>query len=313
MTLVALLPWLGFTLFVLAMLAIDLGLFHRKPHAVSIREALTWSGVWIALALVFNVGVYLTLGEAKGFEFLTGYVIEKSLSLDNVFVFVLLFGYFRVPQIYQHKVLFWGVLGALVMRAVFVYAGITLLQLFHPIIYVFGALLVVSGVKMLVMKGQQNDPANNWALRLMTRFIPITSEYHKGDFFTRIGGVLHATPLFAVLVLVEVSDLIFAVDSIPAILAISNDPFIVWTSNVFAILGLRSLYFAIGGLVQLFAHLHYGLSAILVFVGCKMLIVDWYKIPVHVSLCVILALLAASIGSSIISRRLSLTRAATTT
>jgi tellurite resistance protein TerC len=309
MTLAATLPWLGFTTFVLAMLAVDLGLFHRKPHAVSIREALTWSAVWIGLALLFNLGIYLTLGKEKGFEFLTAYVIEKSLSLDNVFVFVLLFGYFRVPQVYQHKVLFWGVLGALLMRAVFVAAGVALLQWFHPIIYLFGALLLLSGVKMFFLKGHQSAPTNNWSLKVLKRIVPVTNESHGSDFFVRLNGVLHATPLFAVLVLVEVSDLIFAVDSIPAILAISSDPFIVWTSNVFAILGLRSLYFAIGGLMELFAHLHYGLAAILTFVGGKMLLADIYPIPIQVSLGVILALLATSVGSSLISRRMSAARA----
>lgn len=303
MTIAAPLPWIAFIAFVLAMLAVDLGLFHRRPHLVSIRESLIWSGVWIALALAFNAGVYFTLGPAKGIEFLTGYVIEKSLSLDNVFVFVLLFQYFRIPALYQHKVLFWGVLGALLMRAVFLAAGVALIQAFHPVLYVFGALLVLSGIKMLLHHGQSSDPSMSWAWRLLKRVIPVTAEHAEGRFFTRIDGVRHATPLFAALVMVEISDLIFAIDSIPAVLAITSDPYIVWTSNVFAILGLRSLYFAIGGLMQYFTLLHYGLSAILVFVGCKMLLADWYPIPIQVSLCAILAILAASVAASLVSRR----------
>lgn len=303
MTLVATLPWIGFTAFVLAMLAVDLGLFHRRPHMVSIRESLIWSGVWIALAMGFNAGIYFTLGPVKAVEFLAGYVVEKSLSLDNVFVFVLLFQYFRIPAQYQHKVLFWGVLGALLMRAVFLAAGVVLIQAFHPVLYLFGALLVFSGIKMFLHHGQSGDPSMSWALRMLRRIIPVTAEHAEDRFFTKIDGVRHATPLFATLVMVEISDLIFAIDSIPAVLAVTSDPYIVWTSNVFAILGLRSLYFAIGGLMQYFSHLHYGLSAILMFVGCKMLLADWYPIPIQVSLGVILAILAASVASSVMSRR----------
>ena len=294
--------WIGFNLFVVLMLALDLGVFHRKSHEVGMKEALIWSGVWITLALIFNLGLYLWKGPEVGLQFLTGYLIEKSLSIDNIFVFVLLFTYFSVPSIYQHKVLFWGILGALVMRAIFIFAGTALIEKFHWIIYIFGAFLVFTGVRMAMNQGTKIDPAKNPVVRLFKKLFPVTEEYHGSKFWIREAGKRVATPLFVVLILIEFTDLIFAVDSIPAILAISKDPFIVYTSNVFAILGLRSLYFALAGLMHLFRYLHYGLAAILVFVGAKMLLTDVFKIPVGISLGVILLILVASILPSVVKR-----------
>ncbi len=294
--------WIGFTVFVLAMLALDLGVFHRKSHAVSMREALTWSAVWVALALAFNGLIWWQRGGEAGLQFLAGYLVEKSLSVDNIFVFVLLFTYFKVPAAYQHKLLFWGVLGALVMRAAFIFAGVELLKHFHSVIYIFGALLIASGLKMAWAKDQEIDPEGNPVTWLFRKLMPVANEYHGDKFFIRDAGRLMATPLFVVLILVETTDVIFAVDSIPAILAISQDAYIVFTSNVFAILGLRSLYFALAGLVHRFRYLHYGLSAILVFVGTKMLLTDVYKIPIAVSLGVIASLLTISVVASLLVR-----------
>jgi tellurite resistance protein TerC len=295
--------WIGFNVFVLLMLALDLGVFHRKAHEVRMKEALIWSGVWISLALIFNLIVYFWRGPEVGLQFLTGYLIEKSLSIDNIFVFVLLFSYFSVPSKYQHKVLFWGIIGALIMRAIFIAAGTALLEKFHWIIYIFGAFLVFTGIRMAMNQGTKVDPDKNPVVKLFKKLFPVTNEYHGSKFWIREAGKWVATPLFVVLILVEVTDLIFAVDSIPAILAISKDPFIVYTSNVFAILGLRSLYFALAGLMHLFRYLHYGLAAILVFVGGKMLLTDVYKIPVGISLSVIVLILAASIIPSLIGRK----------
>jgi len=295
--------WIGFNLFVLLMLALDLGVFHRKAHEVSMKEALIWSGVWIGLALIFNLILYFWRGPEVGLQFLTGYLIEKSLSIDNIFVFVLLFSYFSVPSKYQHKVLFWGIIGALIMRAIFIAAGTALLEKFHWIIYIFGAFLVFTGIRMAMNQGTKVDPDKNPVVKLFKKLFPVTNEYHGSKFWIREAGKWIATPLFVVLILVEVTDLIFAVDSIPAILAITKDPFIVYTSNVFAILGLRSLYFALAGLMHLFRYLHYGLAAILVFVGGKMLLTDVYKIPVGISLSVIVLILAASVIPSLIGRK----------
>lgn len=292
-----------FNVFVLLMLALDLGVFHRKAHVVSIKEALIWSLVWVGLALLFNTGLYFWKGQEVALQFLTGYLIEKTLSVDNVFVFVLIFSYFAVPPMYQHRVLFWGIIGALLMRAVFIVSGIALIAKFHWIIYVFGAFLIYTGFKIAVNKGTKIDPANNPLVKLFKKFFPVTNQYHGSKFWIREGGRLVATPLFIALLLVEFTDLIFAVDSIPAILAITNDPFIVYTSNVFAILGLRSLYFALAGLVDRFAYLHYGLAAILVFVGLKMLASDFYKVPVALSLLIIVGILTASIVMSMIARK----------
>lgn len=292
--------WIGFNLFVLLMLALDLGVFHRKAHVVKTKEALLWSAVWIAMALLFNLGVYFWQGQKVALEFLTGYLIEKSLSVDNIFVFIMIFAYFGVPALYQHKVLFWGILGALVMRAVFIASGVALIERFHWIIYVFGAFLILTGVKMAWQKDKEIHPEKNPLLRLFRRLMPVTDRYHGGAFFVKQAGGSFATPLFVVLLLVETTDLIFAVDSIPAILAITLDPFIVYTSNVFAILGLRSLYFALAGIMPLFHYLNYGLAAILAFVGAKMMLVDFYKIPIGISLGVVAAILLISVLASLL-------------
>jgi len=292
--------WIGFTAFVLLMLALDLGVFHRKSHEVKIKEALIWSAVWILMALVFNYGIYHYLGKDKAFEFLTGYVIEKSLSVDNLFVFIMLFTFFNVEPKYQHKILFWGIIGALVLRAIFIFAGVALISKFHWIIYVFGAFLIFTGVKMLMHKDEKVEPEKNPLVKLFKKFFPVTDKADGGKFFVKINNKTFATPLFIVLIMIEFTDLIFAVDSIPAILAISNDTFIIFTSNVFAILGLRALYFALAGITKYFYYIKYGLSAILVFVGIKMSIVDFYKIPVMYSLLVILGILVLSVLVSIL-------------
>lgn len=292
--------WISFNVFVLAMLAIDLLVFHRKPHEVSLKEALTWSAVWIGLALIFNTVIYFWMGKQPALEFLTGYLIEKSLSVDNIFVFIMIFAFFKVPKKYQHEVLFWGILGALLMRAGFIAGGVTLIKNFHWIIYVFGAFLIFTGVKMVLDKDKEIHPDKSFILKVFRKFMPVTQGYEDGKFFVKKNAKLHATPLFVVLLVVETTDVIFAVDSIPAILAITQNPFIVYTSNVFAILGLRALYFALAGIIQLFHYLHYGLAAILVFVGTKMMIADIYKIPIGVSLAVVGLLLAASITASLI-------------
>lgn len=292
--------WTCFIGFVLVMLALDLGVFHRKSHEIKIKEALIWSAVWISLALAFNYGIYVFMGKEKAIEFLTGYVIEKSLSIDNLFVFIMLFTYFNVNTKYQHKVLFWGILGALVMRAIFIFAGVALINKFHWIIYVFGVLLVFTGIKMLFHKDEKIDPDKNPLVRLFKKFFPVTDKEHGGKFFVKMSGRTFATPLFIVLLIVEFTDLIFAVDSIPAILAITNDTFIIFTSNVFAILGLRALYFALAGITKYFYYIKYGLSAILVFVGIKMTIVDFYKIPILYSLFTIGTILLISVLVSLV-------------
>ena len=292
--------WVAFNVFVLVMLAVDLGVLHRRAHEVRLKEALVWSAIWIALALLFALGVYHWYGPQPALEFLTGYLIEKSLSVDNIFVFVLIFSYFKVPALYQHKVLFWGILGALVMRAIFIFAGIALLQRLHWIIYVFGALLILTGIKMAMEKDKEIHPDRNPVLRLFRRLVPVTEDYHADHFFVKQAGHYAATPLFVVLLVVETTDVIFAVDSIPAILGITMDPFLVYTSNVFAILGLRALYFALAGVMRLFHYLHYGLSAILVFVGAKMLLADVYELPVGVALGVIAGILLIAAIASVI-------------
>lgn len=287
--------WIGFNVFVLLMLALDLGVFHRKEHKVTFKEAISWSVVWVTLALIFNGWIYYDQGKDKALEFLTGYLIEKSLSVDNIFVFVLLFSFFKVPEQYHHRVLFWGVLGALLMRAGFIAAGAVLIEKFHWIIYVFGAFLVFTGYKMLNKKTEDMHPEDNPLVRWFVKKGKVTSDYHGKNFFVRINGQKLATPLFLCLLSVEFTDLIFAVDSIPAIFAITKDPFIVYTSNVFAILGLRSLYFALEGIITRFPYLRYGLALILIFIGLKMLAVDIYKIPVVASLAVIAVILLTSI------------------
>ncbi len=292
--------WVAFNAFVLVMLPVDLGVLHRRSHEVTLQEALLWSGIWIALALLFALGVYSWDGPQPALEFLTGYLIEKSLSVDNIFVFVLIFSYFKVPARYQHTVLFWGILGALVLRAIFIFAGIALLQRLHWILYVFGALLIVTGIKMAMEKNKEIHPDKNPVLKLFRRLVSVTEDYHTDHFFVKQGGHYAATPLCIVLLVVETTDVIFAVDSIPAILGITMDPFLVYTSNVFAILGLRALYFALAGVMRLFHYLHYGLSAILVFVGAKMLLADVYKLPVGVALGGIAGILLITVIASVI-------------
>jgi tellurite resistance protein TerC len=293
--------WVGFNVFILAMLALDLGVFHRKTHVVSLRESLTWTGVWVVLALVFNVGVWHYAGSAKALEFFTGYLIEKSLSVDNVFVFALLFSYFAVPPKYQHKVLFWGILGALLMRAMMIAVGAALIAKFAWIIYVFGGFLILTGIKMIVKREEEIHPERNPVVRWFKQLMPVTPEYRGDKFFVRENGVRMATPLFVVLLLVEFTDLIFAVDSIPAIFAVTKDPFIVYTSNVFAILGLRSLYFALAGVMDKFHYLKIGLGVVLAFVGMKMILAHTaWKIDTLVSLGVIVVILATSVVWSLL-------------
>ncbi|MBK8382082.1 MAG: TerC family protein [Ignavibacteria bacterium] len=294
-----LLLWLGFGLFLAVMLALDLGVFHKNSHVVEFKEAITWSGVWIGLAIIFNVGVFYFAGEVKGLEFLTGYLIEKSLSIDNVFIIALIFTYFNVPREYQHRVLFWGVIGALIMRAVLIAVGAVLITEFTWIIYIFGAFLIFTGFKMYFQKDHKIEPDKNPLVKLSKKLIPVTDQYNKEKFFVVKEGKRFATPLFLVLLLVETTDLIFAVDSIPAIFAISKDPFIVFTSNAFAILGLRSLYFALAGVIHKFYYLKAGLSVILVFVGIKMLLIDIYKIPIGISLGFIALVVIISIYASV--------------
>jgi tellurite resistance protein TerC len=295
--------WVIFNAFVLLMLALDLGVFHKKLHVVSVKEALIWSGIWIFLSLCFNGFIYFTFGETKALEYFTGYVIEKALSVDNIFVFVLIFSFFKVPAIYQHKVLFWGIIGALIMRVIFIFAGVALLEKFHWTIYVFGAILIYTGVKMLLDREKKIEPDKNPVIKFFKKIIPTTNEFHEDKFFIKRQNKNYATPLFVVLIMIEITDLIFAVDSIPAILAVTKDHFIVYTSNVFAILGLRSLYFALADIIERFKYLAVGLAIILVFVGVKMVIIDIYKIPIHFSLIVILFILSISIVISFLKTK----------
>lgn len=292
--------WIAFAVLVIVVLLLDLGVFHRHAHEVRFKEALIWSIVWIVLALVFNIAVFFWKGTQSGLEFFTGYIIEKSLSVDNIFVFLTIFRYFQVPASYQHRVLFWGILGALVMRAIFIAGGISLLNRFHWMVYVFGALLIVSGIKMAAQHGKSIHLERNPVLKAARALFRITSGYEGTRFFVRKQGILYATPLFVTLLIVELTDVVFAVDSIPAILAISRDPVIVYTSNVFAILGLRALYFALAGFMNMFAYLHYGLSVVLVFVGIKMLLSEVYKVPTGWSLAIIGLVLGLSVMVSLL-------------
>ena len=294
--------WVLFNLFVLAMLALDLGVLNRRAHAVGLREALAWSGAWIALAGVFAVLVFFWHGRAEALQFVTGYVIEIALSVDNLFIFLVIFRYFKVPGEHQHKVLFWGILGALVMRGLFIAAGVGLIRRFDWITYAFGALLIYSGLKLLRQGNQQIRPEKNPVLRLFRRFFPVTDTYEGGRFFTR-RDVLYATPLFVVLLVVETSDILIAVDSVPAVLAITLNAFIVYTSNVFAILGLRSMYFALSGMMDRFHYLHYGLSLVLILVGLKMIGSHYFNVPTEWALGIVLAVLASSIAASLMSPR----------
>jgi len=301
--------WIGFNLFVLAMLALDLGVFHRKSHAVSTKEAITWSVVWISLSLMFNVVIYFfwdrmmpassyTNSEAA-LAFFTGYLIEKSLSVDNIFVFILIFSFFAVPAAYQHRVLFWGILGALIMRGTLILVGAVLLEKFHWIIYIFGAFLIFTGIRMARHQDEEVQPDKNPVVKFFRRFMPVTEKFEEDKFFIRRAGTLMATPLFLILLIVESTDLVFAVDSIPAIFAVTQEPFIVYTSNVFAILGLRALYFLLANVMDKFQYLKLGLSAVLTFIGVKMVIVDLYHIPVGISLIVVASILTISIVASL--------------
>jgi tellurite resistance protein TerC len=298
--------WAGFNLFVLAMLAVDLGIFHRKAHEVSIWEAAAWSAVWVILAMVFATGVYHVAGAQAGLEFLAGYLIEKALSVDNLFVFVLIFSYFGVPPRYQHRVLFWGILGALVMRGTMIGAGAYLVHRFEWILYIFGAFLVFTAIRMATQEDEEIEPEANPVLRLVRRFLPVSKDYHGQRFFVREGRGPRggarwvATPLFLVLVLVETTDLIFAVDSIPAVFAVTHEPFLVYSSNIFAILGLRALYFLLAGIIRRFHYLKFGLSVVLGFVGVKMLMVEIYKIPIAASLATIVTVLAVTMVASLL-------------
>jgi len=292
--------WLGFTLFVLAMLALDLGVFHRKQHVVSVREALVWTAVWISLAMIFNAGVYFWFGPERALEFLTGYLIEKALSVDNVFVFLVVFSSFGVPPKLQHRVLFWGVLGALLMRALFIVVGAAALQRFHWVAYLFGVFLVLTAVKLLLQRSGEVHPERNPLFRLFKRFVPAVDDYSNEHFTLVKDGKRYATPLLLVLVAIEATDIVFAVDSIPAIFAVTTDPFIVYTSNIFAILGLRALYFALAGVMGKFHYLKVGLALVLAFVGAKMLLAAVYKIPIVASLAIIATLLGGAVAASLV-------------
>ena len=315
--------WTGFLTLVLGLLVLDLSVLHRKAHVVAMKEALLMSAFWISLGIAFSVLVYygyenqwlglglsidsvdgtVNNGQSAAIKYITGYVVEKSLSIDNLFVFLLIFSYFKVPPKYQHKVLFWGIVGALIMRVIFIFAGVALIEKFHFTIYIFGALLIYTGYKMFNHNNVKIEPDKNPLIRFFKKFMPVTSHLHEDKFFTRLDGRRFATPLFLVLILIETTDLIFAVDSIPAILAITQDQFIVYTSNVFAILGLRSLYFALAGVVHRFWLLSYGLAVVLVFVGIKMLLIDLYKIPIEWSLIFIATIITGSIFLSLKIKR----------
>ena len=292
--------WIFFILFILLMLAIDLGVFHRKAHSVSFKESLLWTMVWVGLAMIFNVLVYFWKGPNSALEFLTGYLIELSLSVDNLFVFILIFGYFQVAPQYQHRILFWGIIGALILRVIFIFAGAALLAKFHWMIYLFGGILIVSGYKMFFQKDKKIDPDKNPVFRLFKKFFPVTDQAHGSKFFIKQNNKWFATPLFLVLLIVETTDVVFAVDSVPAILAITTDTFIVFTSNAFAILGLRSLYFALAGIINVFRYLHFGLAAILIFIGLKMVLADVYKLPIEVALISVVGILITSIVASLV-------------
>ena len=292
--------WIAFNVAVLALLAFDLGVFHRHPRAIKFREAMLWTAFWVALAAGFAVLVYFWRGQQKALEFTAGYLVEESLSVDNLFVFLMLFNYFRVEPKYQRKVLSWGIVGALITRGVFILVGVGVLRLFHWVIYIFGAFVLYTAFKLVRGEQEQIDPERNWALRIVRRWVPITPEYDGDRFFVVRARRRFATLLFVTVVVVESTDILFAADSIPAVLAISNDPFIVYTSNVFAILGLRSLYFALAGMMQAFHLLHYGLAGILAFIGVKMLISGWVQIPTYIALAVVGGILAMSVAASLI-------------
>lgn len=295
--------WIVFNIFIVGMLLVDLLVFNRKPHEVTIRESLTWTTVWVVLALLFGIGIYNWMGPDSALDYYTGYLIEKSLSIDNIFVFLLIFNYFGVPPKYQHKVLFWGILGALFFRLVFIFIGVALLERFHWIIYVFGAFLIITGFKLGMEKDKKIRPDRNPILKIVRRFIPVTRDFHGEKFFRKIRGRRVATPMFIVLIMIETTDIVFALDSIPAIMAITRDTFIIYSANAFAILGLRALYFALSGVMRLFHHLHYGLAFLLIYIGCKMMLEPVFQIPTIVTLGVILTTLSASVVFSLLFPR----------
>ena len=295
--------WVGFNIVVFVLLILDLKVFHRKSHVIGVKEALRWTAFWIALSLLFNLVIYFWRGPDTALQFLTGYLIEKSLSVDNLFVFMLIFSYFAVPALYQHKVLFWGILGAIVMRLIFILAGVALIERFHWVMYVFGAFLIFTAIRMAVQKDREIHPEMNPVLRLFRRFIPVTEDYEGDRFFVKRAGRYLATPLLVVVLVIETTDVIFAVDSVPAVLGITLDPFIVYSSNICAILGLRALYFALAGIMQMFRYLNYGLVTVLMFIGVKMLISGFYEIPVGIALGVVAGVLLISVLLSIISAR----------
>ena len=293
--------WLAFNVFVIGLLLLDLLVFNRKAHEIKLREALGWSAFWVFLSLCFNFLVYRTMGPESGLQWLTGYLVEKALSVDNLFVFLLIFSYFKVPPQYQHRILFWGVLGALILRAIFILVGGALLAKFHFLLYLLGAFLVYTGIRMGISgDAPEIDPEHNPVVRFLSRHLPITRQLDGGRFFVKKDGMRFATPLFVVLVMVETTDVVFAVDSIPAILAITRDTFVVFTSNVFALLGLRAMYFALASMMRLFHHLHYGLALILVFIGAKILLEDIFSIPMPLALCVVGGLLVLSVLASLV-------------
>ncbi len=292
--------WTLFNLFVVFLLYLDLAVFHKKDHEIPIKEALLWSVIWIVVAFIFNAGVFVVAGADKGLQFFTGYLLERSLSVDNLFVFLLIFTYFQVPAKYHHKILFWGILGAVLTRAAFILMGVALIERFHWVLYIMGGILIWSGFKFLVGKDEKMDLEKNPVLKMARKVIPVISEYDSGKFFLKRNGKLFATSLFIVLVVIESTDVVFAVDSIPAILSITRDSFIVYSSNIFAILGLRALYFALAGLMKAFVYLNYGLGVILIFVGVKMLIESWIHIPTGVALGFLVVVMALSMIASVL-------------
>lgn len=293
----------GFIVFVIVMLVLDLKVFQRKAHVISIKESLLWTAFWIVLSLLISLGIYFWRGSETALQFFTGYLIEKSLSVDNLFVFLLIFTYFAVPAIHQHKVLFWGILGAIVMRLIFILAGVALISAFHWVLYIFGAFLILTSIRMALQKDRRIDPGRNPVLRLFRRLMPVTDDYEDDKFFIKRAGRTIATPLFVVLLVIETTDVIFATDSVPAVLGITLDPFIVFSSNVCAILGLRALYFALAGIMKMFRYLSYGLVVVLFFIGVKMLVGGIYEIPVSIALGVVATVLLASILASIVKSR----------
>lgn len=292
--------WVGFHILIFSMLALDLGVFNKHQHEVGVRESLIWTGVWVSLALLFNLGVYKYMGEVHAYEFLTCFVLEKSLSVDNIFVMTVIFSYFKVDSRYQHRVLFWGIMGALVMRILFIVGGVSLIERFHFLLYFFGAFLVYTGIKLLFSEGEQMDPEKDWVYKMSKKYFKMTPHFHGKSFFQKIDGVWHMTPLFLVLLIIESTDVIFALDSIPATLSVTKNSFVAYTSNIFAILGLRSLYFAFAGVVSLFRFLTYALSAALVFIGLKMLLAHYVEISTGMSLAVVIGVIVISIVASLV-------------